>query len=246
MDSRNIKITIEYDGTNYKGWQIQKNLPTVQAEIAKAIKNCLGESVTVYGAGRTDSGVHALGQTANFHTRSKIPARTMLRALNAHLPKDIAIIKLIDAPRGFHSQYDAKKKIYRYFLYAGPARPAVNRNFCVLLRRKPDLKAMKKAAKFLTGTHDFRSFGAKAPDNKNTVRTLYNIAIEKRGHYVVFSVKGSGFLYNMMRNIVGTLLITGDGKIAPEDVKKILESRDREKAGPTAPAKGLFLQKILY
>lgn len=243
---RNIRLIVEYDGTNYNGWQMQKNLPTIQAAIAGAIKNCLSENVVVHGSGRTDSGVHALGQTANFFTRSKMPASTMLKALNAHLPKDIAIQKLDEAPVNFHSQYSAKMKIYRYFLYIGRTRPAVNRNFCVVLRRKPDLKSMRKAAKFLIGTHDFRAFGTKTPDDKNTVRTLYNITISKCGQYLVTDVKGNGFLYNMVRTIMGTLLLVGEGKIPPRDVKVILDSCDRCKAGPTAPAKGLFLQKILF
>ncbi|MBI5361385.1 MAG: tRNA pseudouridine(38-40) synthase TruA [Planctomycetes bacterium] len=243
---RNIRLIIEYDGTNYNGWQVQKNLPTVQAAIAGTIRDCLNENVAVHGAGRTDSGVHALGQTANFFTRSKMPASTLLKALNAHLPKDIAIQKLDEVSENFHSQYSAKIKIYRYFLYIGRSRPAVNRNFCVTLRRKPDLKSMKKAAKLLLGTHDFRAFGTKTADDKNTVRTLYNITISKRGQYLVTDVKGNGFLYNMVRTIMGTLLLVGEGKIPPEDVKNILNSRNRCKAGPTAPAKGLFLQKIIY
>ena len=249
---RNIKLTIEYDGTHFEGWQIQtRNNRTVQGEIRKALKKIFKEEFTFIGAGRTDSGVHAVGQVANFKTNSKMPIEEIQRALNGNLPFDISILKVEEVSLNFHSQFDAQGKIYRYTILNRKAPSAVERNFCLHYPYKLNLSLMKKEAKALIGKKDFRSFTAKnAPaeefKTKNTIRTLKRISIKKEGNFIFVDIEADGFLYKMVRNIVGTLLEIASSQLPPQSIKKILKKKDRSYAGTTAKAKGLCLLEVKY
>ena len=243
---RNIRLLIEYDGTNYAGWQWQKNDKTVQETLSKAIVQVVQEPIKIYGAGRTDAGVHAVGQVANFQTHSNIQSERLLLAINFYLPHDITIKDAADVPESFHAQYCAVSKVYHYTLFNDWIRTSLNRNFCYVCGFQLDMDKMTNAAQYLIGAHDFTSFTTKALQEKNRIRTVKKLAIKKEGKYIYFTVEADGFLYNMVRSIVGTLIEVGRGKIAVENVKVILEARNRNLAGPTAPAKGLCLMEVKY
>ena len=243
---RNIKLTISYDGTRYKGWQIQKNGNTVQKEISKAAKKIFNSNHTVVGSSRTDSGVHAKGQVANIKTSSDIPAEKITLAFNRILPKDIAIVKCEEVDLDFHSQFLAKSKHYSYKILNSRGKDPFSEKYSWKVPYKLNIAAMKREAKVLEGRHDFKSFQAKDRKDKNTVREIYSISINKRGPLVNIDIKGNGFLYNMVRNIVGTLVDTGRGYLPEGSMEKILKNKDRRTAGPTAPPKGLFLLNIKY
>ncbi len=243
---RNIRLLIEYDGTNYAGWQWQKNAKTVQETLAIAVGQVVQEPVTIYGAGRTDAGVHAVGQVANFHTHSNIPSKRLLLAINFYLPHDITIKDAADVPESFHAQYCAVSKVYQYTLFNDWVRTSLNRNFCYVCGFQLKVDKMLDAAQYLTGTHDFTSFTKKALQEKNRIRTIKRLEMKKEGKYIYFTVEADGFLYNMVRTIVGTLVEAGRGKIAVKNVKDILDAKNRNMAGPTAPAKGLCLMKVEY
>lgn len=243
---RNIKIVVEYDGTNYGGWQRQKNAVTVQQVLEEAVERIVQHKVTVLGASRTDSGVHALGQTANFRTTSGIPPRRLLTAINSQLSPDVVVRSLVDVDDGFHAQFHAKSKIYRYTILNHRIRTALNRAYCHFVGPKLDVILMRRAAKFLIGRHDFKAFESDADPESNSVRTVTRASFKRTGHYLVFTIEGDGFLYNMVRAIVGTLIEVGRGKVTTDGFRDILESRDRTFAGPTAPAKGLCLVKVKY
>jgi len=242
----NICLTIAYDGTRYAGWQIQKNARTIQEEIEKALKKILKEKVRLIATGRTDSGVHARAQVANFKTKKKIPRSSLQAALNSNLPKDISILKIKNVHSKFHSQYDAKSKIYRYTILNGRIDDPFLKNYYYKFPHKLNVPLMKKEAKVLPGRHDFKSFQAKSALSpiKNTVRTIKRINIKKDKHFIYIDIEANGFLHNMVRNIVGTLIEIGRGYFPEGSMKKILSSKDRKKAGPTAPAKGLRLEKV--
>ena len=243
---RNIRLTIQYDGTNYAGWQFQKNARSVQETIERALKKILGENIRLIGAGRTDSGVHAREQAANFKTRSKLPAKNIQKALNSRLPKDIRVSKVEEAAAVFNSQFDAKAKAYRYTIVNSDFMDPFLRRFAAKCFYRLDINAMKKAARHLLGRHDFRTFQAKDVRRRQAVRTVKKIRIEKSGNLIYIDMEADGFLYNMARNIVGTLIEVGRGKMAPDDVREILKKLDRRLAGPTAPAAGLCLVKVKY
>ncbi|MBI2471049.1 MAG: tRNA pseudouridine(38-40) synthase TruA [Planctomycetes bacterium] len=243
---RNIRLLIEYDGTNYAGWQWQKNAITIQETLSKTIERVVQEPVKIYGSSRTDAGVHALGQVANFHTRSNIPSKRLLLAINFYLPHDITIKEAADVPESFHSQYNTVSKVYKYTLFNDWIRTSLNRNFCHVCGFQLDMDNMAKTAQYLTGTHDFTSFTTKALQEKNRIRTIKRLEIKREGRYIYFTVEADGFLYNMVRSIVGTLIEVGRGKISGEDVKDILDAKNRNLAGPTAPAKGLCLMEVKY
>lgn len=243
---RNIKLTIEYDGTNYCGWQIQKNAKAVQDVITEAITKITGHKITLYGASRTDSGVHAKGQVANFRTRSRMTPYQFIKALNSNLPNDIAIRAAKEVSKPFNSMYDARSKNYRYTLLNSPVPTALDRNFYYFAPYRISLAKMRKAARYLAGEHNFRAFATKSSAKENCVRKIYSIKITGKNDYIYIDIKGNGFLYNMVRTIVGTLLLIAQGKMKPEDIKEILKSQDRKKAGPTAPAKGLCLLRVSY
>ena len=245
---RNIKLIVEYDGTNYCGWQIQKNRISVQEELSRAIKKITNEECEVIGSGRTDAGVHAKGQVANFHTSSRIPEEKFAFALNAVLPCDIVIKSSKEAPADFHSRFSAKGKVYSYKIFNSRFPSAIFRNYAyhVCHCEKLDIEKMKLATKYLTGTHDFRGFMSTGSSIKDTVRTIYNIEILQEGEFLELKFHGNGFLYNMVRILTGTLIYVGIDKIRLEELPGIIEQKDRTRAGLTAPAHGLYLEKVDY
>lgn len=248
---RNIKLTIEYAGTDFNGWQVQsKNQRTVQGELEKAIKRIFKKSSRLIGSGRTDAGVHALGQVANFTTPSNIPIERIVPALNANLPDDIAVTRAEAVPLNYHAQFSAKRKTYRYTILNRRARTALEHKFCHHIPHTIDLKLLRAEAKHLVGRKDFRSFTAAdpaerdKPGSKDTVRTIYKIAIKKSGDFITIDVTANGFLYKMVRNIVGTLLDISSKHLPPGSIKNILKAKSRRAAGTTAPAKGLMLLRV--
>ena len=250
---RNIKITIEYDGTNYSGWQIQQKRPgelgsekTIQGVIERVLGGILQEEIRITGAGRTDSGVHALGQVANFKTRSKMPMAVMQRALNALLPKDIVIVDIEEAKQDFNARFDAKTKLYRYQILNRNYSSAFDRLYQHYVPYRLDVNLMKRESRPLLGRHDFKSFQASDKKDRMSVRNIRLLSIRRDSNLIIIDIEADGFLYNMVRNIVGTLIEVGRGKLLPGSVKKILNAKDRTVAGPTAPAKGLCLVRVKY
>ena len=241
-----VFLKIEYDGTNYSGWQIQPNGNTVQAEIESALKALTGEEISVTASGRTDSGVHAAGQVAHFDTESAIPPERFAAALNAILPCDIKIIESKLAPDGFHARFSAKKKTYVYTMYESDfPRPLLSR-FAAKVSYKLDVSAMQDGASHLLGEHDFSCFLATNSSVKDTVRTIYRAEVIKEGELIRLYICGNGFLYNMVRIIAGTLVKIGSGKILPEEMKKIIDGKERSAAGMTMPPEGLTLLSVDY
>ncbi len=242
---RNVKLTIEYDGTNYHGWQRQADAPTVQQALEEAIARVAGHAVTLYGSGRTDAGVHALGQVANFRTSSAIPADRLPHAINANVAEDIAVLRAEDVATDFHARYSAKRKTYRYRVVCRPVRPAVGAAFVHWHRFPLDVAAMRQGASLFVGEHDFAAFESHS-EGEGSVRTIFRSEWLQDGERLDYYVAANGFLYSMVRAMVGTLLETGSGKRPPEDVTRLLASRDRALAGKTAPAKGLCLMSVEY
>src|SRR5579862_794978 len=243
---RNIRLVVEYDGTNLYGWQLQKDKPTVQGELQRALQEIEGRKVLVIGSGRTDAGVHAEGQVANFHTTSPMPSRKWPEALNAHLPPDIAVIGAQEVPLPFHAQYAATSKTYRYRVLNRAVRGALDRHRCYLVKAPLDVEKMRAAATLLVGTHDFRSFGSEMSKKEKTVRTICSFEVTSVAPTIDFVVTGDGFLYNQVRSMVGTLLRVGMGAEPVEWVKAVLDAKDRAKAGANVPAKGLTLVEVRY
>ncbi len=243
---RNIKLTIEYEGTNYSGWQSQKNVVGIQEVIERAIEKTTGEKVKLIAAGRTDARVHARGQVANFHTNSKIPAQRFKESLNINLPDDIKVIQSEEVDIAFHSRFNASKKRYRYIIYNGETPRPLYRNFSYHVHRTLNIHEMRKATKYLIGEKDFRSFMGRTALVHTTVKELYSIDIIEKGEFIEIVLVGKSFLKNMVRIIVGTLVYVGIDRIKSKDVEKIIEGRKRSLAGPTAPAQGLFLEKVYY
>lgn len=243
---KNIKLTIEYDGTNYSGWQKQPNANTIQEEIEKAIEKAIGEKITIIGAGRTDSGVHGKGQVANFITDSSIPGAKFKYAINRYLPEDITIIGSKEVEKSFHSRYDSLGKKYKYLIYNAPIKSPLLRNYTYYVPYKLDFQKMNEAKDYFIGKHDFAAFMASGSDVDDTVRNIYYDSLNTCNNIIVFEIYGDGFLYNMVRIIVGTLVDVGIGKISPQDIIDILKSRDRKNAGHTAPPEGLYLEKVCY
>ncbi len=241
----NIKLVIEYDGTNYAGWQQQKKEVTVQETLKIAIEKVVNEKITLHGAGRTDAGAHALGQVANFKTKSTIPTRKLVQAINFYLPKDIVVKSIKKVSEKFHSQYSTKSKIYRYTILNNNIGSAINRNFCHHYNGDLNIEKMQKASKHIIGRHDFSTFKSK-PDNTNNIRTIKRLKIKKKGRYLLFTIEADGFLYKMVRSIVGTLLEVGKEKMTIKEFKSILKSRSRSLAGTTVPARGLCLLRVKY
>ena len=243
---RNIKLTIEYDGTSYGGWQKQKNNRTIQQCIEEAIKLLTGEEVELIGSSRTDAGVHAKGMVANFITNSKIPADKFREAINTKLPDDIGIIKSEEVDRNFHSRYDSKGKTYFYTLVNRYEKVCIGRNYVYQVRDELNYNLMKEAAKYFLGKHDFKAFKTNGSSVKTSVRTINGLELELKGDVIKIFVSADGFLYNMVRIIVGTLIEVGKGKIKPEDIESIIRNGDRSKAGPCVPPNGLVLEKVFY
>ena len=243
---RNIKLTIEYDGTSYGGWQKQKNNRTIQQCIEEAIKLLTGEEVELIGSSRTDAGVHAKGMVANFITNSQIPADKFREAINTKLPDDIGIIKSEEVDRNFHSRYDSKGKTYFYTLVNRYEKVCIGRNYVYQVRDELNYNLMKEAAKYFLGKHDFKAFKTNGSSVKTSVRTINGLELELKGDVIKIFVSADGFLYNMVRIIVGTLIEVGKGKIKPEDIESIIRNGDRSKAGPCVPPNGLVLEKVFY
>jgi tRNA pseudouridine38-40 synthase len=244
---RNFKMIVEYDGTAYCGWQRQENGLTIQQVLEEAIQLITGEKVTVIGSGRTDAGVHALNQVAHFKSCSRLPVINIYRGMNSVLPPDIVVKELEEVTDDFHAQHDVKSKVYVYKICNQRLRPVLGRNYFWFIRFPLDLERMRKAAQFLIGTHDFSCFCATGTHVKDRVRTVIDMEIKAGDEGLIeITVEAHGFLKYMVRNIIGTLVEVGRGKRKPEEMKVIIESRNRKIAGVTAPACGLFLKEVKY
>ncbi|MBF0211446.1 MAG: tRNA pseudouridine(38-40) synthase TruA [Desulfamplus sp.] len=250
MEQINFKIVIEYDGTNFAGWQIQKKGVTVQAELERAISIILNQPIKLIGSGRTDAGVHAMGQVANFYAYTAISSENLLKALNSIIKTPIVIHSCDVVQLNFHARYSATSKEYHYHILNRQIPCAVGRDYVWQVRQELDVDAMRCCSKVLIGKHDFKSFEASGSPRSHTVREIFCASIESvennGGRRVIFKIKGDGFLRFMVRNIVGTLVMAGLSKITPDDFKAILEAKNRAFAGATAPAKGLFLMRVNY
>lgn len=244
---RTLKLWIEYDGTNYQGWQVQPKGPTIQGILEDKLRLLTEETIRLFGSGRTDAGVHALGQIAHFKTKSRMDLRSMQRALNSLLPRDIVIQKIEEVDEGFHSRKQSKSKIYEYRILNRGLRSAFHRGYVWHIPQKLNLTEMKKATQGLIGEHDFSSFRSVGSPTQTTIRKVIR-AEWKRGRdgLIRFEIEANGFLKQMVRAIVGTLVEVGKGKMSAVEFQKVLESKDRKKAGPTAPAHGLFLKEVKY
>ena len=244
---RNIKLTIEYDGKDYNGWQKQPNKLNIQGEIERAIKNITGEEVELYASGRTDAGVHALGQVANFKIESNnIPIEKMAIAINSQVKKSIRIIKAEEVEENFHSRYNCKQKTYRYVINNSSYGSAIYRGLEYHMPVKLDIEKMKEAIKYFEGEHDFKAFKSSGTSSKSSVRTIYKASILQERDHIGIELTGNGFLYNMVRIIAGTLVDVGLGKINPKDIPEIINSKDRTRAGKTLPPQGLYLVEVKY
>lgn len=246
---KNVKLVLEYDGSRYDGWQKQGNTDnTIQGKLEAILTKWSGEETEVHGSGRTDAGVHAKGQVANFHIEESVcpHAKEAKNYLNRYLPEDIRVLKAEFVSDRFHSRLLAVRKTYAYVIETADKKNVFERKYVYGLGEKPDTAAMRTAAGYLIGEHDFRSFCSNKKMKKSSVRRLDEIRIEEQGTKLVITYTGSGFLYNMVRILTGTLLEVGLGKRRPEDMVKILEAKNREAAGVTAPAEGLFLMDVEY
>lgn len=244
---RNFKIIIEYDGAAYCGWQRQLNGVSIQQILEEAVGRITSGKVTLIGSGRTDAGVHAINQVANFKSPTLLPAEKIFRGVNSVLPPDVVVKKLEEVPIDFHAQHDVKSKVYVYRIRNQNLRPALGREYFWFIRYPLDLAKMRDAAQRLLGTHDFSCFCATGTDVKDRVRTLTNILIETGPDGLIeITVEARGFLKYMVRNIVGTLVEVARGKRQPDEMREIIDSRNRNIAGATAPACGLFLKEVKY
>ena len=243
---RNIKLTIEYDGKDFNGWQKQPNKLNIQGEIERAIENVTGEKVELIASGRTDAGVHALGQVANFKTNSKMAIEKIPIAINSQVKKSIRIKNAEEVDENFHSRFNCKRKTYRYVIDNSKYGTAIYRNISYHMPIKLNVEEMKKAIKYFEGKHDFKAFKSSGTSSKSSVRTIYSAQILVEGDNIGIDLTGNGFLYNMVRIIAGTLVDVGLGKIKAEDIPKIIEGKDRTKAGKTLPPQGLMLIKVDY
>lgn len=239
--SKRILLIVAYDGTNYHGWQLQPNGITIESELNKQISELTGENIQVIGASRTDAGVHALGNVAVFDTNSPIPGNKFTYALNCRLPQDIKIQKSMEVSSDFHPRKCSSRKTYEYRITCAPLPIPTKRLYSYYIYHEPNIEIMQEAATLFIGEHDFKSFCAVASQAETTVRTIYLLQVEKEGNDIVIRVAGSGFLYNMVRIIAGTLLEVGLERRSKEQIAAALVGKDRKLAGPTAPANGLTL-----
>ncbi|MDD3921500.1 MAG: tRNA pseudouridine(38-40) synthase TruA [Eubacteriales bacterium] len=243
---RNIRLVIEYDGTNYVGWQRQPNGIAVQEVLERELSAIVKAPVTLHGSGRTDSGVHALCQVANFETNARMPADKFAYALNAGLPRDIRVRFSGEAPSDFHARFSAKEKTYRYTMQLGPHSRAFSRNTALHLHGPLNIPAMEAELPAIIGEHDFAAFMCANTSIQSTVRTIYAASLTQLDDYLYFDITGNGFLYNMVRIIVGTLLDVGRGILSPGAIQRALATASRSDAGATAPAHGLMLIRLKY
>jgi tRNA pseudouridine38-40 synthase len=249
---RNFKLIVSYDGSEFAGWQVQPNAATVQGILATAIGRVTGEKVLPQGSGRTDAGVHALAQVATFATESSVPAANFVKALNDLLPPSIRVLEVEDVPAGFHARKSARSKTYRYRIYRAGICPPFLARYVWHYPFPLDESAMERAAAFVVGEHDFTSFAAVDPERgsddwpASNIRRIFSSAWERKDDEFVYTVKGSGFLHHMVRNLLGTFILVGKGTLQPEDLPRILAARNRSAAGATAPASGLYLVNVEY
>ena len=244
---RNIKLTIEYDGKRYSGWQrLGDDDKTIQGKIEATLAKMTGETIEIIGSGRTDAGTHARGQVANFKTSSEMALQEMLAFLNRYLPRDIVVKQIEEMPERFHARYNAKGKKYSYYVWNETIPTVFERNHSFYFPQTLDLAKMEEACQKLEGTHDFIGFSALKKTKKSTVRTIQELSIEQEGHMLHFTFVGDGFLYKMVRIIMGTLLDIGTGKMQVTEIDEIFENKIRKQAGETVPAQGLFLDEVYY
>ena len=247
---RTLKLTITYDGTNYCGWQRQKNGPTIQQTLEESWKKITGEQITITGSGRTDSGVHARRQVCSLVTQSPLDCGRLLRAVNANSPTDISILSAVEVDADFNAITDSVEKTYQYYIQSGRILDPLRQRFAWFVSYNLDTAAMQQAADLLVGEHDFASFEATGSVRQSTIRTVMrcNVEMDRRGPFedVTVTVSANGFLYNMVRNIVGTLVLVGRRLESPEWIPWLLEQKDRKLAGQTAPAHGLFMDHVVY
>jgi tRNA pseudouridine38-40 synthase len=245
--AKNFKITIEYDGTCYHGWQRQKTDRTIQEEVEKAVFTITGQQVSLTGSGRTDAGVHAYGQVANFKCETNLGPQDLFRGLNSLTADDIVIRGCEEVEASFHARYNVKSKTYIYKILNRPDPAAIGRQYAWHIRKELNLEDMRTASATLIGSQDFKAFEGAGSPRAHTTRSVFKASlVEEQDGYLAFEIEADGFLRFMVRNIVGTLVEVGLGKISPADFKRILESKDRDQAGATAPAHGLFLKNVNY
>lgn len=244
---RNLKLILTYDGTRYRGWQrLSGEENTIQGKLETTLSRILGEPVEVSGSGRTDAGAHALGQVASFHCQNPMPCPALLEDLRSYLPEDIGVLSCEEAAPRFHARLNATGKTYLYRVWNSPEPCVFDRRYVYRMEEPLDLSAMERAASMLLGTHDFLSFCSNKHFKKSSLRTISSLTIRRQGPEVRFTVTGDGFLYNMVRILVGTLLEVGTGRRSPEEIPQILAARNRAAAGYTVPAAGLFLTEVTY
>lgn len=244
---QNYKIVLSYDGTDFQGWQTQPGYRTVQQTIEAALMELTGEAkIRVNASGRTDAGVHALGQVANFYSAMTVPFHKLLGAINAHLPEDISVLSVEQVPQSFDANHDAVRKLYRYVIFDGQVPGPFLRKYCLHSKHRLDATMMARASQVLKCRHDFRCFETEWPNRMSSVRTITHLSVNRAGEYVWIDVEADGFLYNMVRSIAGTLIYVGRGFWPESKVAEILEAGDRVQAGPTAAAQGLFLVRVTY
>jgi tRNA pseudouridine38-40 synthase len=246
MAVRNIKLTISYDGINYSGWQLQPGKRTIEGELHRAISELTGVLTKVNGASRTDAGVSALGQVANFTIDSPIPTENSVKAINHRLPRDIVITEAVEAEQNFDASGSAKSKLYRYTIFTGKNRNVLKTRNCWHRPGRLDIAAMDAAAQMLAGTFDFKSFAAAADKRESSIRTVTQCSVTQEEKWIYIDIEADRFLYNMVRNIVGTLVEVGRDRWKPDKIKEILDAKDRTAAGPTAPPEGLCLMWVKY
>lgn len=245
--AKNFKLVIEYDGTRYHGWQRQKDDRSIQGEIEKALETITGNKVTLIGSGRTDAGVHALGQVANFECETRLEPAALKNALNSLLRNDIVIRACETVSASFHARYDAKSKVYQYRILNRALPAAIGRQYAWFIRKPLNKEAMRTAITHIIGRHDFKSFEGTGSVRQHTIRQVFSAElIEQEGRFLILQIEADGFLRYMVRNIVGTLVDVGLGKLSPHDFKCILDSKDRSQASATAPAHGLTLIRVNY
>lgn len=244
---RNFKITIQYEGTRYQGWQKQESTGnTLQGKFEALLEKLAGEPVQIHASGRTDGGVHAYGQVANFHMDTKLTKERLMEQINRYLPEDVAVIDIEEVPERFHARLNAKGKRYRYRVVNSSIPHIFDRKYVYQIEEELDVEAMRAAAAYLMGTHDFKAFTSAKKGKKSTVRTIEEIRIEKKEDELQFFFSGDGFLFHMVRILMGTLLEVGLEKKKPEEIPEILASKNREMAGPLVPAQGLSLMEVWY
>ncbi len=243
---KRVLLCVAYDGTNYSGWQLQENAPTIEGELNKALSDLHEEEIYVIGASRTDAGVHAMANMAVYDTNARMPGEKVSYALNVRLPKDICVVWSREVENDFHPRHCLTEKTYEYSIWNDDFLPPTKRLYCYRVTKKLDIEQMRKAAAYIPGERDFKSFCSAQTTAETTVRNLISIDIIDNSPEVVIRVKGNGFLYNMVRIIAGTLIEVGLGRKKADDIPCILEALDRQKAGPTAPANGLMLKEFKF